>query len=62
MPIHHRNAAYVRSHFDGVTVVVPDSPRADELMFVLAMTTGGRPHARMGGLQQSEISKWDGLR
>ncbi len=62
VPIHHRNAAYVRSHFDGVTVVVPDSPRADELMFVLAMTTGGRPHARMGGLQQSEISKWDGLR
>jgi Amino acid synthesis len=62
VPIHHRNAAYVRSHFDGVTVMVPDSPRVDELMFVLAMTTGGRPHARMGGLAQQDINKWDGLR
>ena len=62
IPIHHRNAAYVRSHFDAITVSVPDAPRADEMMFVLAMTTGGRPHARVGGLQVSEISKWDGQR
>ena len=62
IPIHHRNAAYVRSHFDAITVAVPDAPRADEMMFVLAMTTGGRPHARVGGLQVSEISKWDGQR
>ena len=62
VPIHHRNAAYVRSHFDGITVAVPDAPRADEMMFVLAMTTGGRPHARMGGLKQEDIAKWDGQR
>jgi hypothetical protein len=62
IPIHHRDACYVRSHFDAITVAVADGPRADELMFVLAMATGGRPHARMGGLQQSEISKWDGQR
>ena len=62
IPIHHRNAAYVRSHFDAITVSVPDAPRADEMMFVLAMTTGGRPHARVGGLKVSEISKWDGQR
>jgi Amino acid synthesis len=62
VPIHHRNAAYVRSHFDAITVTVPDAPRADELMFVLAMTTGGRPHARMGGLAAADISKWDGQR
>src|SRR4051794_36464174 len=62
IPIHHRNAAYVRSHFDALTVTVPDAPRADEMMFVLAMTTGGRPHARVGGLATSEISKWDGQR
>ena len=62
IPIHHRNACYVRSHFDAITVAVPDAPRADEMMFVLAMTTGGRPHARVGGLQVSEISKWDGQR
>ena len=62
IPIHHKDAAYVRSHFDAITVAVPDGPRADELMFVLAMSTGPRPHARVGGLQASEISKWDGQR
>jgi hypothetical protein len=62
VPIHHRNAAYVRSHFDGVTLMVQDSPRPDEILFALAMTTGGRPHPRMGGLEQAAISKWDGQR
>ncbi|RVU15483.1 amino acid synthesis family protein [Methylobacterium oryzihabitans] len=62
VPIHHKDAAYVRSHFDGVTVAVADAPRADEILFALAMTTGGRPHARVGGLRQDEITKRDGLR
>jgi hypothetical protein len=62
IPIHHRNAAYVRSHFDTMTVSVADAPRADELMFVLVMSTGGRPHARVGGLEASQISKLDGQR
>jgi hypothetical protein len=62
LPIHHVNAAYVRSHFDAMTVVVPDAPRADEILFALTMTTGGRPHARVGGLKASEIAKWDGQR
>jgi hypothetical protein len=62
LPIHHRNAAYVRSHFDAMTATIPDAPRPDELAFFLTMTTGGRPHARMGGLEQGQISKWDGQR
>jgi len=62
IPIHHKDAAYVRRHFDAITASVPDAPRADEIMFVLAMTTGGRPPARVGGLKASEISKWDGQR
>lgn len=62
VPIHHKDAAYVRSHFDGITVSVADAPRADEILFALAMTTGGRPHARVGGLAKIEISKWDGQR
>jgi hypothetical protein len=62
IPLHHKDACYVRSHFDAVTVAVPDGPRADELVFVLAMSTGGRPHARVGGLAASEISRWDGQR
>ena len=62
LPIHHKDAAYVRSHFDAITCVVPDAPRPDELLFALCMSTGGRPHARMGGLEASAISKWDGQR
>lgn len=62
VPIHHRNAAYVRSHFDGITCVVPDAPRADEILFALAMTTGPRPHARVGGLTPEGIAAWDGQR
>jgi hypothetical protein len=62
IPLHHKDAAYVRSHFDAVTARVPDAPRADEICFVIAVAIGGRPHARVGGLKTSEISKWDGQR
>ena len=62
VPIHHVNAAYVRSPFDAMEVRVPAAPRADELVFALAMTTGPRVHARVGGLQASEIKGEDGLR
>jgi hypothetical protein len=62
IPVHHRVAAYVRSHFDTLEVRVPDGPRADEMMLVLAMTTGPRPHARVGGLRVDEISRFDGQR
>ena len=62
VPITHINASYVRSHFDAMEVGVPDGPRADELAFVLVMTTGARIHARMGGLAADAIRGEDGLR
>jgi len=62
VPLHHINAAYVRSHFSTVTVCVADAPRARELMFVIAMADGGRVHARMGGLAKDAISVGDGQR
>lgn len=62
LPLHHKDAAYVRSHFDAVTGLIPDAPRADEICFYLAMAIGGRPHARVGGLTLDGISKWDGQR
>jgi hypothetical protein len=62
VPLTHINAAYVRSHFDAMEVRVPGAPLADEIVFVLVMSTGHRVHARVGGLKASEISKWDGLR
>jgi hypothetical protein len=62
VPVTHINASYVRSHFDAMEVGVPDGPRADELAFVLVMTTGARIHARMGGLAAADIRGEDGLR
>ncbi|MDJ0628073.1 MAG: amino acid synthesis family protein [Rhodobacter sp.] len=62
IPLGHINAAYVRSHFDGMEVGVPDGPRADELLFALAMTRGPRIHARMGGLAAEDVTGEDGLR
>ena len=62
VPIGHVNAAYVRSHFDAMEVGVPDAPRAGEIVFALVMTTGPRIHARVGGLQASEVKGLDGLR
>ena len=62
VPLTHINAAYVRSHFDAMEVRVPGAPLADEIVFILAMSTGQRVHARVGGLKAGEISRWDGLR
>lgn len=62
IPITHANASYVRSHFDAIEVGIPDAPRANELLLILAMTTGPRVHSRSGGLAASEIVGKDGLR
>ena len=62
VPLTHINAAYVRSHFDAFEVRVPGAPAADELVVILAMSTGPRVHARVGGLKVADISRWDGLR
>lgn len=62
IPLGHINAAYVRSHFDGIEVGLPDGPRADEIVFGLAMSCGGRVHSRMGGLEAWDVKGEDGLR
>jgi len=62
IPLGHINAAYVRSHFDGMEVGIPDGPRANELLFALAMSRGARIHNRMGGLAVEEVIGEDGLR
>lgn len=62
VPLTHINASYVRSHFDAMEVRVPGAPRADELIVILAMSTGARVHARVGGLKAEDISQWNGLR
>lgn len=62
VPLTHINASYVRSHFDAIEVRVPGAPRADEIILILAMSTGARVHARVGGLAAQDISQWNGLR
>ena len=62
VPITHIDASYVRSHFDAIEVGIADAPRADEMLLVLAMTSGARVHNRAGGLKASEIKGLDGLR
>ena len=62
VPLTHINASYVRSHFDAIEVRVPGAPAADEIVFILAMSTGPRVHARVGGLRADDIRLWDGLR
>jgi len=62
MPLHYIHACYVRSHFNGVEVGVQDAPRPREILFALAMGTGGRVHARLGGLAKDAVSVHDGQR
>jgi hypothetical protein len=61
VPLGHKDAAYVRSHFDGIEVRLNDSPRADEIMVAVAVADSGRPLARVGGLRASEAKGDDGL-
>ena len=62
IPLHHVTASYVRSHFDSIEFCVPDGPRPEELVFIVAASIGGRPHARVGGLTVDGIKVGDGQR
>ena len=62
VPLGHKDAAYVRSHFDGIEVRIVDAPRADEILVAVAVTDSGRPFPRVGGLTAAEAKGEDGLR
>jgi hypothetical protein len=62
IPLGHKDAAFVRSHFDGMEVQINDAPRANEIMVAVAVTDSGRPLPRVGGLTVSEVKGEDGLR
>lgn len=61
IPLGHKDAAKVRSHFDGMEVRVPDAPRDDEIVVAIAVTDSGRPHPRVGGLAKEQVVGKDGL-
>jgi hypothetical protein len=62
VPLGHKDAAYVRSHFDAIEARVADAPRAGEIVVAVAVTDSGRPLPRIGGLQAAEAKGEDGLR
>ena len=62
VPLGHKDAAFVRSHFDAMEARVADAPRANDIVVAVVVTDSGRPHARVGGLHVHEIVGKDGLR
>lgn len=62
VPLGHKDAAYVRSHFDAIEVRLNDAPRANEIMVAVAVTDSGRPLPRVGGLRADDAIGKDGLR
>ena len=62
VPLGHKDAAFVRSHFDAIEARIGDAPRAGEILVAVAVTDSGRPLPRIGGLQAHEIKGQDGLR
>ena len=62
IPLGHKDAAYVRSHFDGMEVAINDAPRSDEILVAVAVTDSGRPLPRVGGLEAKDAEGEDGLR
>ena len=62
VPLGHKDAAFVRSHFDAMEARVSDAPRAEEIVVAVVVTDSGRPLPRIGGLQVHEIQGQDGLR
>ena len=62
VPLGHKDAAFVRSHFDAMEARVSDAPRANEIVVAVVVTDSGRPLARVGGLQAHEAKGLDGLR
>ena len=62
VPLGHKDAAFVRSHFDAMEARVSDAPRANEIVVAVVVTDSGRPLARTGGLRADQIKGEDGLR
>jgi hypothetical protein len=62
VPLHYIHASYVRSHYNSMEIGIQDAPRPREILFALLMGTGGRIHARLGGLGKDDVSVHDGQR
>ncbi len=61
IPLACKDALYVRSHYDGMTVLLPDAPLPDEIAVIFCVANRGRIGARVGGLQFEDVKGKDGL-
>ncbi len=61
VPLHHKKALKIRSHYDAMEVSVADSPRPNEIMVVLCLSAGSRPFPRIGGLTLEQARGIDGV-
>lgn len=61
IPLLYKDAMLVRSHYDSITIRIPDAPHPDEVVVAVAFSNGGRPHARIGGVSINEIKGLNGL-
>jgi Amino acid synthesis len=61
IPLAHKDALYVRSHYDGITIMLPDAPLPDEIAVICAYASRGRPNHRVGGPAAKDIKGTDGL-
>lgn len=55
IPLAYKDEVYVRSHYDAITITLPDAPRPDELVIIAAVATGGRVNARVGGITVADV-------
>ncbi len=62
VPLHYKDAAFVRSHYDAMEIQVPDAPRNDEIVVIVVVSDSGRPLPRIGGLTKEAVKGEDGLR
>lgn len=62
VPVHFKDAAFVRTHYGAMEVRIPDAPKCNEIVVALVFSNGGRPHARIGGLTMAEAKCEDGMR
>lgn len=56
IPLAYKDEVYVRSHYDAITLTLPDAPRPDEIVIIAAVATGGRVNARVGGMTVAEVA------
>jgi hypothetical protein len=60
VPMNHKDDVYVRSHYDAMTIALPETPMPDEIAIIFCLASHGRIGARVGGLTHDEVLAREG--